>query len=86
MVKKSEIKNIRAELLKNVGIKIQQVREEKGLSQSKLIAEMMGEFNVTNLSRIENGHNNPTLFTLFRIAKALDVTLPQLLDIDTTKI
>ena len=85
MIKKSEIENIRAELLKNVGVKIQQVREEKGLSQSKLIAKMIGEFNVTNLSRIENGHNNPTIFTLFRIAQALEISLPQLLEYEISK-
>lgn len=85
MIKKSEIENIRAELLKNVGVKIQQIREEKGLSQSKLIAKMIGEFNVPNLSRIENGHNNPTIFTLFRIAQALEISLPQLLEYEISK-
>ncbi|PHQ30893.1 transcriptional regulator [Leeuwenhoekiella nanhaiensis] len=83
-VKESDLDNIRAELLKNVGKNIQRIREQKGLSQFDLITKMLGEFDVTNVSRIESGRNNPTLFTLYRIAKALDVSLPQLLDYSTT--
>lgn len=85
MLKKIEIDLLRAELLKNVGKNIQQIREEKGISQSKLIAQMMGDFNVTNLSRIENGNNNPTLFTLYRIAEALGVSLSHLLNYEEAK-
>ncbi|WP_223248771.1 helix-turn-helix domain-containing protein [Leeuwenhoekiella nanhaiensis] len=83
-MKESDLDNIRAELLKNVGKNIQRIREQKGLSQFDLITKMLGEFDVTNVSRIESGRNNPTLFTLYRIAKALDVSLPQLLDYSTT--
>lgn len=80
MVKNSDLEQIRAKLLKDVGKNIQQIREKKGLSQFDLITEMMGEFDVTNVSRIESGRNNPTIFTLYRIAEALGVTLSQLLN------
>ena len=84
-VKESDLDNIRAELLKNVGKNIQHIREQKGLSQFDLITRMLGEFDVTNVSRIESGRNNPTLFTLYRIAKALDVSLPVLIDFPKDK-
>ena len=38
-----------------------------------------------NVSRIESGRNNPTLFTLYRIAEALEVSLPELIDCQYTK-
>ena len=79
-VKESDLDNIRAELLKNVGKNIQRIREQKGLSQFDLITKMLGEFDVTNVSRIESGRNNPTLFTLYRIAKALEVKTSDLID------
>lgn len=82
ILKKIEVEILRAELLKNVGNNIKHIREEKGISQSKLIAKMIGDFNVTNLSRIENGNNNPTLFTLYRIAEALEVSLDKLVAIE----
>lgn len=82
-VKKQELKIIRAEMLKKVGKNIQLIREKKGLSQFDLTAKMMGEFDVTNVSRIESGRNNPTLFTLFRIAEALEVSLSKLIDYQT---
>lgn len=85
MLKKSEIEHIRANLLKNVGKNIQYIREDKGISQFDLTTKMIGEFDVTNVSRIESGRNNPTLFTLYRIAEALEVSLPELIDCQYTK-
>ncbi|WP_378185897.1 helix-turn-helix domain-containing protein [Aquimarina sp. W85] len=78
-----ELENIKTELLQNVGKNIQRIRENRGLSQVDLAGKMMGKFDTTNISRIESGRNNPTLFTLFRISEALEVTLPELLCFDT---
>lgn len=63
------------ELLKNIGRNIKKIRENKGLSQVDLIGKMDGLFDPTNISRIEAGRNNPTIYTLQRIADALDVNL-----------
>lgn len=70
-------------LLKIVGQRIQNLRISKGLTQVDLVGKIDGEIDTTNISRIESGRTNPTIFTLYRIANALDVELKDLLDIDT---
>jgi transcriptional regulator with XRE-family HTH domain len=57
----------------NVGKQIQKIRESKGLSQQDLAAKC--NFEKSNMSRLEAGRVNPTLSTLEKVAKALDVTL-----------
>ncbi len=52
------------------------IRETRGLSQKQL-AEMIGA-NQATISKIESGAGNPTLSTINRIAKALDVEPHQL--------
>ena len=66
------------ELLKSIGRNIKRIREEKGLSQVDLIGKMDGLFDPTNISRIEAGRNNPTIYTLHRIADALEVPLVEI--------
>lgn len=70
-------------LLKIVGQRIQNLRISKGITQVDLVGKIDGEIDTTNISRIESGRTNPTIFTLYRIANALDVELKDLLDIDT---
>lgn len=69
----------KAELLKNIGKKIRKVRLEKGLTQLDLVGRMQGDIDVTNISRIEAGRTNPTIFTLYRLADALEVSILDLL-------
>ena len=69
------------ELLKFVGKKIQQIRLSKGLTQVDLVGKIEGEIDTTNISRIEAGRTNPTIFTLYRIANALEVSLSEIVDI-----
>ena len=52
-----------------VGSVIQQVREEKGLSQ-EVVSGFAG-IGRTHLSAIERGERRPTLDTFFRIAEAM---------------
>lgn len=75
----------KAELLKNVGKRIQELREEKGFTQVDLAGKIQGEFDTTNVSRIESGRTNPTLYTLYRIAEALEVPLKDIIDIEPTE-
>ncbi len=75
----------REKLLIALGKRIQEVREQMGMSQVDLASKMIGKFDTTNISRIESGRNNPTIFTLYRIALALEISLNELLDIDTEK-
>lgn len=72
----------KSEILKLVGKRIKEVRIQKGISQADLVGRMSGEIDPTNISRIEAGRTNPTIFTLYRIAKALEVSLNELLAID----
>ncbi len=72
----------KSELLKLIGKNIKIIRENKGLSQVDLIGKMEGLFDPTNISRIEAGRNNPTIYTLQRIADALEVPLVDLLSLE----
>ena len=72
----------KSEILKKVGKKIQEIRLNKGLTQVELVGRIEGEIDTTNISRIESGRTNPTVFTLFRIAEALGVPLNELMLID----
>lgn len=73
-----DLKQLQISIQKKVGNNIQNIREEKGLSQVDLASKMLGRFDTTNISRIESGRTNPTLFTLFRISEALEVSLTEL--------
>jgi len=68
-------------ILKSIGNKIKEIRQEKGFSQLDLVGRMDGNIDVTNISRIEKGRTNPTVYTLFRIALALEVHPKEFLDI-----
>ena len=72
----------RSELLKVVGKKIQEIRVKKGLSQVDLVGLIEGNIDTTNISRIESGRTNPTLYNLYRISQALNVTLVDLVDFE----
>jgi transcriptional regulator with XRE-family HTH domain len=65
------------ELLKSVGKRIQDIRVSKGLTQVDLVGKIDGDIDTTNISRIESGRTNPTIYTLYRIAVALDVKLEE---------
>lgn len=71
----------KSEILKAVGKKIKELRESKGLSQVDLVGKIIGDIDTTNISRIEAGRTNPTLYTLHRIATALEVELKDLVDV-----
>jgi len=61
------------ELLILVGSRIKEIRISKGYSQVDLASHVIGQFDTTNVSRIESGRTNCTLFTLLKIANALEV-------------
>ena len=75
----------KSELLKIVGKRIQDIRVSKGLSQVDLVGKIEGNIDTTNVSRIESGRTNPTVFTLYRIAVALEVPLTELVETGTLK-
>lgn len=74
-----DLKKAQLKIQKEVGRNIQTIRENKGLSQVDLAGKMLGRFDTTNISRIESGRTNPTLFTLYRISEALEIPLSDLM-------
>ncbi|MFC4738574.1 helix-turn-helix domain-containing protein [Flavobacterium ponti] len=72
----------KSELLKNVGKNVQNLRQLKGLSQVDLVGKIEGNIDTTNISRIESGRTNPTIYTLYRIANALECSLEDLVKND----
>lgn len=65
------------EFARAVGRNIRQIRERRGLHQDQL-SERTG-LSVNTISRTETGHNKPSVLTLVRIAKGLDVEIEELL-------
>ena len=60
------------DMRKLVGSNVRKLRERKGLTQEKL-AEIAG-FSQQYLSGLEAGARNPTIVTVYELAKALDVS------------
>ena len=73
----------KGELLVKVGKRIQDLRMSKGLSQVDLVGKIEGKIDTTNISRIESGRTNPTIYTLYRIAFALEVEIQDLLQLSS---
>ncbi len=63
-------------ILKTIGNNIKNIRESKGISQQKLAADC--NFEKSNMSRIESGNTNPTIYTLYIISVALGVDIKDL--------
>ena len=62
--------------LKQLGLRIVELRKEKGWSQRDLAYECGKE--PQSIERIENGKSNPTAFYLKEIADALGVTVSEI--------
>lgn len=74
---------MRQTLVHHLGEAIRDLRKEAGLSQA-VFGEKCG-FYQTYLSRIENGSANPTLNAIEVIAKALGMSVFELLDLVKTR-
>jgi len=69
----------KTELNKKIGLRIIALREKKGWNQSDL-ARACGKDRQA-IEKLENGKVNPTLYSLYEVAKALEIPLSELLDI-----
>lgn len=67
-------------LSKEFGKKIKIERIKRDISQEKL-AEL-ADLHRTTLGGIENGKNMPNLETIAKLANALNMTLPEIVDLD----
>jgi len=73
----ASIENSYNKLVKKIALNIKAARKSKGFSQKNM--EKFG-FDLRNYQRIESGEHSPSLFTLFKIARALEVSLAALVD------
>ena len=64
-------------ILEKFGQKLQQVRKSKGVTQEELAVKV--SMDRTYIGLIERGGRNPTVRTLYKIAKALKVNSSELL-------
>jgi transcriptional regulator with XRE-family HTH domain len=58
---------------------LKRLRERRGLSQSDLAQALWGEDRQSNISRLENGVNSPSLELAVMIATALKTTVGALI-------
>jgi len=72
----------KTDLLKIIGSNVKRIRLSKGFAQIDLASRVIGSIDTTNISRIESGRTNPTIFTLYRIATALEVPVSELTNIN----
>ncbi len=72
-----ELKTLKAEFTSKVGQRVRNEREKKKLTQEGL-ADLAG-FYRTYIGHIETGAYSPSMFTLWRISKALNVDVSKLL-------
>lgn len=64
--------------IKNLGVRIRQLRESKGMSQQDLAND--SDIPKSQIGRIERAEVNTTVKTLVKIANALDVEPKELFD------
>lgn len=69
----------REKLKIELGKQIVMLRQQKGWSQSDLARACNKDRQA--IEKLENGKVNPTLYTLLEIANALEVSLPELVDL-----
>ena len=65
------------DILEKFGQKVQKVRKATGVSQEELANKL--SMHRTYIGMIERGERNPTIRTLYKIAKALKVSAADLL-------
>ena len=66
--------------LKAFAYRLKEVREKKKVTQEALAYK--SGLALSQIARIETARINPTLSTAFAIARALDVSLPELFDFE----
>jgi transcriptional regulator with XRE-family HTH domain len=65
-----------SDLQSKLGERIRAIRAEKNMTQNELAIEC--DFEKASMSRIESGQANPTIRTLYKISKALNINITEL--------
>ena len=86
---KSKEENTRKLIFEEEGLKLlaerlKQLRNQKKITQEELAYR--SDITLSQIARIETVKINPTVSTLFRIAKALDVEIAELFNFQSIKI
>lgn len=68
------------EFLWKLGQRIKKIREEKGMQQIELAVEI--DYDKSNTSRLESGRLNLRIGTLYKVSRALGITLSELVRIE----
>ncbi|HSZ86202.1 MAG TPA: helix-turn-helix transcriptional regulator [Puia sp.] len=68
------------DLLKKIGARIVEIRKEQNLTQVEL--GHLFDADKQTIQRLEAGRTNATILTLHKIAKAFDISLKELLDVE----
>jgi transcriptional regulator with XRE-family HTH domain len=63
--------------------RLKEIRSEKGITQEELAYR--SELTLSQIARIETIKINPTISTIFKIVRALDVPLNELFNFELTK-
>lgn len=71
------------ELLINIGQKVRQLREERGLTQEEL--SFRANIHRTQISRIENGENNLSMSSISRLVDFFQIEYPEFFDFKNVK-
>lgn len=66
----------KTQVIKMVGTKIRTIRHAKGLSIEKVALEAGIEY--TQLSRIERGKINTSIYQIYKISCSLDTKIPEI--------
>lgn len=67
-----------ATITQRFGERVRKLREQRKMSQ--LVLAQKAKLDLTTVNEIENGNREPMLRTIWKLANALDVKLPQLFD------
>ena len=70
--------------LKKLAEKLKEVRKKQGFTQEELAYQ--SELTLSQIARIETMKINPTVSTMFRIARTLDVPVSELFDFKLRKL
>ena len=79
-----EIDDLRLkELLTNIGKRVKQLREERGLTQEEL--SFGANIHRTQISRIENGENNLSMSSIIRLVDYFQIEFPDFFNFKNIK-
>ncbi len=76
----AQVKTSKETLQKSFGLHVNRLRTDKGLTQVEVSGSM--DKDQQSLQRIESGNVSPSLYYLWQLAQALDISLAKLVTFD----